>query len=106
MLKSMTAFGRSEIETPLGRFVVEIQSVNRKFLEIQTHLPKELWRFDTLMRQWVGTKIFRGQVNVRVQLAYDEKPPNLGVHFFFRRFPCVFSLAVSLTLPSKGVAQK
>lgn len=72
MLKSMTAYSRSVMATPLGRFVVELQSVNRKHLEISTHLPKSLVRFDSDIKKWVAQVVYRGQVNVRLSVAFDE----------------------------------
>lgn len=72
MLKSMTAYGRATTITALGRFVVEIQSVNRKHLEINVLLPKELTRFDADIRKLVGTQTFRGQVNVKVSVYFDK----------------------------------
>jgi uncharacterized protein (TIGR00255 family) len=75
MLKSMTAYGRAQKGTKLGRFSVEIQSVNRKYLEINLSLPKELWRFDTICRKWIGERMYRGLVNVKVNAAYELGAP-------------------------------
>lgn len=72
MLKSMTAYSRSILIVPLGRFVVELQSVNRKFLEINTFLPKLLLRFDADIKKWIGERVQRGQVNVRLNVAFNE----------------------------------
>jgi uncharacterized protein (TIGR00255 family) len=73
MLVSMTGFGRSVSEAPFGRIVVEIQSVNRKYLEISVSLPRELNRFDLEIRKWVGEVISRGQVTVRLFLSPSEE---------------------------------
>jgi uncharacterized protein (TIGR00255 family) len=84
MLKSMTAFGRASTENSIGHFTAEIQSVNRKYLEINCYLPKELVRFEADIRQWVGGCVSRGQINLRV-FAFFEKAsplvvkPNLGL---------------------------
>jgi uncharacterized protein (TIGR00255 family) len=66
MLSSMTGFGRAVHETASGRLIVEIQSVNRKFLEVFVALPKEFSRFEHEVRKWVTEVVSRGQVNVRV----------------------------------------
>ena len=68
----MTAYGRAQKNTHLGRFSVEIQSVNRKYLEINLSLPKELWRFDTVCRKWIGEGMYRGLVNVKVMAAFEQ----------------------------------
>ncbi len=64
VLRSMTAYGRAAQTTALGRFVVEIQTLNRRHLEIHVALPKQLIRFDMDIRKRIEAKISRGQVNV------------------------------------------
>ena len=76
MLVSMTGFGRSVCEAPFGRLVAEIQSVNRKYLEIFISLPKEFNRFDPEIRKWVSESISRGQVSVRLFLTPSEEVLN------------------------------
>lgn len=75
MLNSMTAYGRACVVSALGRLTVEIQSVNRKHLEVNTFLPKELLRYDTDIKKWLATVIHRGQVNVKVFAAFDRVSP-------------------------------
>jgi uncharacterized protein (TIGR00255 family) len=75
MLKSMTAFGRGIVSLPLGRFVVEIHSVNRKHLEVSSHLPKELLRFDPDIKNWISAQVTRGAVSVRVHVHYHQESP-------------------------------
>lgn len=69
MLTSMTGFGRAVLEAKLGKLTVEIQSINRKYLEVFVSLPKEFGRFESEIRKWVGEKISRGQVSVRIFLS-------------------------------------
>lgn len=71
----MTAYGRSHVVTSLGRFVVEIKSLNRKFLDIDISLPKELSRFESDVRGWVASKVFRGKISVSVFATYEGKIP-------------------------------
>lgn len=71
----MTAYGRSVLETPDGRVVVEIQSLNRKFLDIVLNLPKEFNNFDAEIRKWVGLTTSRGQITVRVSAEFTQVSP-------------------------------
>lgn len=71
----MTAFGRKSLTAELGRFVIEIQSVNRKHLEINVMLPKEFMRFDVDMRNWISARVTRGQINVKVSIATTKESP-------------------------------
>lgn len=73
MLTSMTGFGRAVLDAPFGKLIVEIQSVNRKVLEVFVSLPKELSRFEQEVRKGVGDFISRGAVSVRIFLV-----PNAG----------------------------
>lgn len=75
MIKSMTSYGRAVVAFALGRLEVEIQSVNRKHLEINTALPPFFLKYDVEIKKWVAAKIFRGQVNVKVSLIAERGSP-------------------------------
>lgn len=75
MLKSMTAYARASVKKTVGRFVVEIQSVNRKFLEVNTMLPQELFRFDGEIKNLISDVVSRGQVTVKLFAEYDDETP-------------------------------
>lgn len=75
MLKSMTAYGRSSLVSPLGRFTVEIQSVNRKYLEINTILPSEFFSFDNDIKKWISTVVGRGQITVKIRAVFEKTSP-------------------------------
>jgi uncharacterized protein (TIGR00255 family) len=71
LLFSMTGFGRAAIQGPKGQIVVEIQSVNRKQLEIHFVLPKRYLSLESDLRKQIGQEISRGSISVRVTLAGD-----------------------------------
>lgn len=75
MLRSMTAYGRSTTDTDIGLFVVEIQSVNKKHLEVQLQMPRLLGCFEADVRKWITTAVKRGQVTVRVTPSFNENAP-------------------------------
>lgn len=75
MLKSMTACGRGMIEENGAHFVVEIQAVNRKHLDIQVHLPRTLSFLEADIRSRVAKEILRGQVSIRISASFYETPP-------------------------------
>jgi uncharacterized protein (TIGR00255 family) len=72
MLLSMTAYGRAVTHSPIGRFVVQIQSVNRRFLEIDVHMPRELLRFEHDIKKWIGSKVSRGHINIFISAQLSE----------------------------------
>lgn len=75
MLKSMTAYGRTSLSTSVGSFTVEIQSVNRKHLEINVFLPRELSRFESDIRKMINKVVTRGQVSVKVFANFERSTP-------------------------------
>jgi uncharacterized protein (TIGR00255 family) len=77
MLKSMTAYGRASLNTKVGHFVIEIQSVNRKFLEVNVFLPRELNQFDIELKKWLMPYLARGQVTVKVNVTFEGAVPFL-----------------------------
>jgi uncharacterized protein (TIGR00255 family) len=75
MLRSMTAYGRSSHVSKLGRLGVEIQSVNRKHLEIHPVLPKEFFRFDADIKKLIGQHVGRGQITVKISVQFEREAP-------------------------------
>lgn len=75
MFKSMTAYGRASVNTKVGHFIVEIQSVNRKFLEVNVFLPRELGQFDIELKKWLLPHLARGQVTVKVNVTFEGAVP-------------------------------
>jgi uncharacterized protein (TIGR00255 family) len=79
-MKSMTAYGRAEIDTPLGKWTVEISSVNRKSADIHISLPRHLLKWEFILRKWVAPHIHRGQMSVRGSLQKTTAPIAVDVN--------------------------
>jgi uncharacterized protein (TIGR00255 family) len=71
-MKSMTAYGRALLSNQWGRFTAEIQTVNRKHLDIQISMPKELARFETEVRKQVAAAVSRGHVTLKIFATLDK----------------------------------
>ena len=71
----MTAFGRALKKTPLGVFSVEIQSVNRKHLELNANLPTSFARFEPDVRRIIASCVFRGNVTVKMAVVFENELP-------------------------------
>ena len=67
----MTAYGRAGKDVAGVYLVVEIHSVNKRGLEITIYAPRELLYLDMDVRKWVGEKVGRGQVSVRISMKQD-----------------------------------
>jgi uncharacterized protein (TIGR00255 family) len=66
MIKSMTAYGRGEVEAPEQKWVVELRSVNHRFLELSLNLPKRLWGLEDRLRKLIKSRISRGRVEMQL----------------------------------------
>lgn len=66
-LRSMTGFGRAEGEGASGRFVVEVKSINSRFLEIKVFLPPGMGALESHLRALLGGRIDRGKIECRVR---------------------------------------
>lgn len=65
----MTGFGRGLHEGPLGRFSVELKSVNSRFLEMKIMLPPGLIALEAPLRALLKSGIERGKVDCRVRFT-------------------------------------
>ncbi|HLQ24250.1 MAG TPA: YicC/YloC family endoribonuclease [Acidiferrobacterales bacterium] len=63
MTSSMTAFARSDFETPGGALVCELRSVNHRYLEFALRLPEELRSLEPQIRELIGKRLSRGKVD-------------------------------------------
>ncbi|MFA5109862.1 MAG: YicC/YloC family endoribonuclease [Desulfobaccales bacterium] len=70
MIKSMTAYGRGEVETSSQKWVVELRSLNHRFLELSLNLPKRLWALEDRFRKLMKSRVARGRVEM--QLSWES----------------------------------
>ena len=62
----MTAYGRAHKGTTSGHYLIEIHSVNRKSLDINMNLPREILELDISIRKRITEKVGRGSLFVRL----------------------------------------
>ncbi|MCJ7819141.1 MAG: hypothetical protein MUP25_04885, partial [Syntrophales bacterium] len=70
MIKSMTAYGRGEVETAVQKWVVELKSVNHRFLELALNLPRRFWALEDRFRKLIKSRVARGRVDM--QLSWES----------------------------------
>lgn len=73
MLESMTGFGKGEFASGGTRAVVEMKSVNSRFLEYSFRLPQGVKNNEADLKNIIQEKISRGKVNVNIQLDYLDE---------------------------------
>ncbi len=67
MTRSMTAFDRSELQDENGRFVLELRSVNHRYLDVNLRLPEDLRSAETKIREVIAKYLSRGKVDCSVK---------------------------------------
>ena len=65
-MRSMTGYGRGEVDHNGTKFSVELNSVNRKQSDIVVNLPRDLIELEPRIRQAINENISRGRTNVVV----------------------------------------
>nr|WP_263328659.1 YicC/YloC family endoribonuclease [Neobacillus sp. Marseille-Q6967] len=69
MVKSMTGFGRSKMESAAFSVNVEVKTVNHRFCEIIIRMPRQLMKIEDKMKKKLSQHIRRGRVEVYVTIA-------------------------------------
>jgi uncharacterized protein (TIGR00255 family) len=78
MIKSMTAYGRGEVETAAQKWVVELKSVNHRFLELALNLPRRFWALEDRFRKLIKSRVARGRVDMQLSWeSFEEKSVTL-----------------------------
>lgn len=72
MIKSMTGYGRGEAEAPAQKWIVELRTLNHRFLDLSLNLPKHLWALENRFRKLIKSRLVRGRVEM--QLSWETKP--------------------------------
>ena len=118
MIYSMTGFASIERQMANGVLVVELRSVNHRYLELHMKLDEHLRSFEPLVREMISAKLGRGKVECRMSLiqrgaadkalSLDEDVlTNLSAvaDQIQKRFPSSQGLSVSEILHWPGVVQ-
>jgi uncharacterized protein (TIGR00255 family) len=69
MLISMTGFGRAEFQDGDYSYKAEVRSVNNRFIEINTRLPKAFVDLEHPLKKLVKSHCARGSINVTITLS-------------------------------------
>lgn len=72
MIRSMTGFGRGESQAGAGRFLVEIKSVNHRFLNTSVRLPREFAHLESALVSRCAERCERGHLDVRLEVGRED----------------------------------
>ncbi len=74
MIKSMTGFGRCEVQKDATKFTVELKGVNHRYLDVNIRMPKKLNFFETAIRTLLKSYATRGKVDIFI--TYEDSSQN------------------------------
>ncbi len=70
LIKSMTGFGRGEMNDGLRNFAVEIKSVNHRYNDALVKMPKHISYLEENVKKKIRNVISRGRVEAYINLEY------------------------------------
>jgi len=118
MIYSMTGFASLERQLTNGVLVVELRSVNHRYLELHMKLDENLRSFEPVVREMISATLGRGKVECRmslVQRGAADKALSLDEEILTnlsevatqiqQRFPTSQALSVAEILHWPGVVQ-
>lgn len=73
MLNSMTGFGRAECQEGEYTYQAEIRSVNNRFIEINTRLPKAYVDLEQPLKKLIKSHCSRGSISLTISLGNSNE---------------------------------
>jgi uncharacterized protein (TIGR00255 family) len=77
MITSMTGFGSARAEGPSLTVLVEIKSVNHRYIDIHVKIPGEFQSFENQIRQRISATFKRGRFDAFVRIDYKRSAVRL-----------------------------
>lgn len=79
MANSMTGFGRAVLNDIGSKVTVEIKSVNSRYLEIVSKMPRQLNYFEDSIKAIVNSKVSRGRLDIYIQVDNNSILDNYSI---------------------------
>ena len=77
MIKSMTGYGRSQMLVDGMNITVEVKSVNHRYFEFSSKLPRSYGFLDEKLKSFFMGKLTRGKMECYVQIETVEEPDTI-----------------------------
>ena len=79
-MRSMTGYGRAEYKENGIELIVEVKTVNNRYLDVNSKYPRSFSAFEDIIRNAVKNKLTRGRADVFINFTDNrEKEKNLTV---------------------------
>jgi uncharacterized protein (TIGR00255 family) len=69
----MTGYGRSEAGETGNRFVIEVRSLNNRYLDIQLKSPRSLASLEARIRKYVQGRFSRGRIDIFIARSGEQE---------------------------------
>ncbi len=101
MIKSMTGFGKAELEINNKKISIEIKSLNSKQLDINTRIPALYREKDISIRKEISEKLERGKVdfNIYVENLGEETKTAINAPIVKNYFTHLSNISKELGFP-------
>lgn len=74
MIKSMTGYGKAQLDHELLQVIVEIKTLNSKYLDISLRQPRELNEREIEIKSLLQKELERGKININIDLERKKAP--------------------------------
>ena len=76
----MTAFSRTDISGEFGSLVVELKSVNHRFIEINFKIPDALKQLEVELRNFIKQELTRGKIECIITIHESENLADVALN--------------------------
>ncbi|SHE61132.1 TIGR00255 family protein [Seinonella peptonophila] len=76
-INSMTGYGRGEVSIEGIQYIVEIRSVNHRYLEVMVRHPSSWLAIEDPLRKLIKKHLHRGRIDIVVTIIGDEEKKSL-----------------------------
>jgi uncharacterized protein (TIGR00255 family) len=87
MIKSMTGYGRAESVVNMRKYIIEIKSLNHRYLEISLRLPASLSSLELEIKKRISGRFTRGRIEASVKM--DSEYGSVGEGRYELNLPLV-----------------
>lgn len=102
MIYSMTGFGSARAEAPNLAVLVEIKSVNHRYLDVHIKIPGEYQNFENVIRQKASAAFKRGRLDAFVRIDYKRENIKLDVNHNLIRAYVEMMSGLKISYPIQG----
>ncbi len=71
-IKSMTGFGRGEVQFQGKTWIAELRCVNNRYFDFKTRLPKNCTMFEEPLRKLLASRLQRGRIDLAVTVCGES----------------------------------